>query len=138
MNGYGPRSAEVQTLVEELTRGVVVLLPPVQFGQGRQRGKFFCDVVDGAGAGEGVVQALSGGGHVAEAQCCIAVKAGSSDAVAFMALDVRQFPGALHAMGVNKAFALFVFCATQIFSEQHRVTADREATPQAARVGPTK
>ena len=52
-------------LVEEFARGVVVLLPPVQFGQGRQRGKFFFDEVDGAGAGEGMVQALGGGGQVA-------------------------------------------------------------------------
>jgi hypothetical protein len=37
----------------------------VQFGQGRQSGQFFFDKVDGAGAGEGIVQALSGGGQVA-------------------------------------------------------------------------
>ena len=102
-----------------------MLLPPVQFGQGRQRGKFFFDEVDGAGAGEGMVQALGGGGQVAYAQCCLAVESGGSDEVAFMALDVRQFPGALRErqrlagltepeaalreIGVNEAFALFVF-----------------------------
>jgi hypothetical protein len=48
-------------LVEEFARGVVVLLPTVQFGQGRQRGKFFFDKVDGAGAGEGMVQSLASG-----------------------------------------------------------------------------
>ena len=112
-------------LVEEFARGVVVLLLPVQFGQGRQSGKFFFDEVDGTGAGEGMVQALGGGGQVAQAQCCLAVESGGSDEVAFIAPDVRQFPGALRErqrlagltepeaalreIGVNEAFALFVF-----------------------------
>ena len=52
-------------LVEEFACSVVVLLPPVQFGQGGQSGKFFFDEVDGAGAGEGMVQALGGSGQVA-------------------------------------------------------------------------
>ena len=51
-------------LVEEFTRGVVVPLSPVQFGQGRQRGKLFFDKVDGAGTGKGIVQAIGGGGQV--------------------------------------------------------------------------
>ena len=49
-------------LVEEFACGVIVLLLPVQFGQGRQRGQFFFDVVDGTSAGEGMVQALGGSG----------------------------------------------------------------------------
>ena len=116
-----------------------MLLPPVQFGQGRQRGKFFFDEVDGAGAGEGMVQAFGGGGQVAQAQCCLAVESGGSDEVAFMALDMRQFPGALRERqrlagltepeaalrerGVNEAFALFVFLCNQDI--QRTAKADR-------------
>ena len=51
-------------LGEEFVRGVVILLPPVQFGQGRQSRKFFFDAIDGAGACEGMVQALDSGGQV--------------------------------------------------------------------------
>src|SRR5262249_470644 len=82
-------------LVEEVPRGVVGLLPSVQFGQSRQGGKFFRDVVDSTGASEGVVQALGGGGQIAYAQGCLAVESGGSDEVAFNAVDMRQFPGAL-------------------------------------------
>jgi hypothetical protein len=42
-----------------------VLLPPVQFGEGHQRGQFFFDDIAGAGAGEGMVQVLGDGGQVA-------------------------------------------------------------------------
>ena len=71
------------------------------------------------------MQALGGGGQVAYAQGCLAVESGGSDEVAFKALDVRQFPGALRErqrlagltepeaalreIGVGDAFALFVF-----------------------------
>jgi hypothetical protein len=52
-------------LGEEFPRGIVVLLPSVQFGLGCQRGKFFFDEVGGAGAGEGMVQALGDGAQIA-------------------------------------------------------------------------
>jgi len=82
-------------LVEEFARGVVILLPPVQFGQGVQSGKFFFDLIDGAGPGENMGQALGGGAQVAHAEGCLTVKSGRSDEVAFTSPDVRQFPGAL-------------------------------------------
>jgi hypothetical protein len=50
-----PARGECPDLLEELARGVVVLLPPVQFSQGRQRGKFFVDQVDSASTGKGMV-----------------------------------------------------------------------------------
>ena len=118
-------------LVEEFARGVVVLLLPVQFGQSGESGEFFSDVVDGTGTGKGMVQALGGGGQVAYAQGCLAVESGGSDEVAFMAPDVRQFPGvlrerqrlagltepkaALREVDVGEAFALCVFSCNHDF-----------------------
>ena len=72
-------------MVEEFACGIIILPPPVQFGQGRQSGEFSFDVVNGAGAGEGLVQALGGGGQVAQAECCLAVESGGLDEVTFNA-----------------------------------------------------
>jgi hypothetical protein len=112
-------------LVEEFARDVVVLLPPVQFGQGGESGEFFFDGVDDTGAFEGMVQALNGGAQVAYTECCLTMEPGGTDEVAFTAPDVRQFPSvlrerqrlagliepeeALCEKGLNEAFALFLF-----------------------------
>jgi hypothetical protein len=82
-------------LFEQFTRGALLPAVPVQLGQCGQGGEFFFDAIDGAGAGEGVVEAFLVGGEIAELQRRFTAQPSGPYKIAFDALDVRQLPSSL-------------------------------------------
>lgn len=90
-------------LLEQFACGAVLPTLTVELGQRGQRGEFFFDVIDGPGAGEGVVETILGSIEVAETQCRRTVQARSEYEVGINAFKARQVPGSLGARlpGVN-------------------------------------